>query len=102
MAVPDRLTALIRDFTVFGDDGSGSVIKKMAGYHQFHAVQAAVEETLRAPGWLPPVSRRAGGGEETLLQQSDNESADERTGHGSPRRSGGKPGDRRVGVVWHT
>ncbi len=86
MAVPDRLTALIRDFTVFGDDGSGSVIKKMAGYHQFHAVQAAVEETLRA----------------AVLQQSDNESADERTGHGSPRRSGGKPGDRRVGVVWHT
>ena len=86
MAVPDRLTALIRDFTVFGDDGSGSVIKKMAGYHQFHAVQAGVEETLRA----------------AVLQQSDNESADERTGHGSPRRSGGKPGDRRVGVVWHT
>jgi type I restriction enzyme R subunit len=86
LAVPDRLTALIRDFTVFGDDGSGSVIKKMAGYHQFHAVQAAVEETLRA----------------AVLQQSDNESADERTGHGSPRRSGGKPGDRRVGVVWHT
>ena len=40
--------ALVRDFIVFDDDGSGKLIKKMAGYHQFHAVQAAVEETFRA------------------------------------------------------
>ena len=40
--------ALIKDFIVFDDDGSGKLIKKMAGYHQFHAVQAAVEETFRA------------------------------------------------------
>ena len=91
MCLPDRLTALVRDFTVFEDDGSGSVIKKMAGYHQFHAVQAAVNETLRA----------------AVLQQSDDVSADEQlVVDGSSRRSrgkpGGKPGDRRVGVVWHT
>jgi type I restriction enzyme R subunit len=36
-------------FLVFEDDGSGRLVKKMAGYHhQFHAVQVAVTETLRA------------------------------------------------------
>ena len=30
------------------DEGGGKLIKKMAGYHQFHAVNVAVEETLRA------------------------------------------------------
>jgi len=28
--------------------GGGVLTKKMAGYHQFHAVNFAVEETLRA------------------------------------------------------
>ena len=28
--------------------GGGQLVKKMAGYHQFHAVNVAVEETLRA------------------------------------------------------
>ena len=47
---PDPLPffALLRNFIVFEDDGSGSLVKKMAGYHQFHAVEAAVAETLRA------------------------------------------------------
>ena len=39
---------LVRDFIVFEDDGSGALVKKMAGYHQFHAVEVAVAETLRA------------------------------------------------------
>ena len=69
--------ALLRDFIVFDDDGSGKLIKKMAGYHQFHAVQAAVEETFRA----------------AQLQRAA--SAE------SNRRHGGDPGDRRIGVVWH-
>ena len=73
---PDRFLSLIHDFIVFDNDGSGKLIKKMAGYHQFHAVQAAVEETLRA----------------TDLQR---EAA--QTEH----RAGGAPGDRRIGVVWH-
>ena len=45
---PQRFLALVRDFIVFEDDGGGALVKKMAGYHQFHAVQAAVAETLRA------------------------------------------------------
>ena len=44
---PDRFLALLRDYIVFDDDGSGKLDKKMAGYHQFHAVRAAVGETLR-------------------------------------------------------
>ena len=68
--------SMLRDFIVFDDDGSGKLIKKMAGYHQFHAVHAAVKETLRA----------------TELQREAAESA---------TRQGGNPGDRRIGVVWH-
>ena len=69
--------ALLRDFIVFDDDGSGKLIKKMAGYHQFHAVQAAVEETFRAAQLQREASGTAG------------------------RRHGGDLGDRRIGVVWH-
>ena len=42
-----RFLSLLRDFIVFGDVG-GALVRKMAGYHQFHAVEAAVGETLRA------------------------------------------------------
>ena len=45
---PHRLLALVRDFIVFEDDGSGVLAKKMAGYHQLHAVDVAIGETLRA------------------------------------------------------
>ena len=78
---PDRLLALVRDFIVFEDDG-GAVTKKMAGYHQLHAVQAAVSETLRAAD----------------LQQTSGRNTRE---HGR-YEPGGNPGDRRIGVVWHT
>ena len=44
---PGRFLALVRDFIVFADDG-GPLVKKMAGYHQFHAVRVALDETLRA------------------------------------------------------
>src|SRR5450759_3504903 len=47
-----RFLNLVRHFIVFEDSssngGGGKLIKKMAGYHQFHAVNVAVEETLRA------------------------------------------------------
>ena len=50
---PRRFLGLLRDFIVLEDDlsarqaGGGRIVKKMAGYHQFHAVQVAVRETLR-------------------------------------------------------
>ena len=42
-----RLLDFIRNFVVYEDDGS-VIIKKIAAYHQFHAVNKAVEETVRA------------------------------------------------------
>ena len=86
VCVPQRVLALVRDFTVFEDDGSGALVKKMAGYHQFHAVQNAVGETLRA----------------ARLQQEYTETDEARGVYGTGRRPGGEPGDRRIGVVWHT
>ena len=78
---PERFLPLVRDFIVFEDDGSGSLAKKMAGYHQFHAVQVAVDETLRA---------------------AELQIGDEPGRYEAGRKPGGDPGDRRIGVVWHT
>ena len=69
--------ALIKDFIVFEDDGSGRLEKKVAGYHQFHAVNAAIRETLRATGLAADATETIGA------------------------TSGGRPGDRRIGVIWH-
>ena len=84
---PTRFLRLIRDFIVFDDDGGSEPAKKMGGYHQFHAVRVAVEETLRA---VEPMEsgRRVG--------------EDEQGRYEAGRRPGGEPGDRRIGVVWHT
>ena len=79
---PGNLLSLIHDFIVFEDDG-GALMKKMAGYHQFHAVRVAVEETLRA-------TERQG-----LVAEGQNRYLVE-DGHG------GEAGDRRIGIIWHT
>ena len=42
-----RFLSLLRDFMVFGETGSDTV-KIVAGYHQYHAVRHAVENTLAA------------------------------------------------------
>ena len=86
VCAPPRFLQVVRDFIVFEDDGSGALIKKMAGYHQFHAVQVAVDETLRA----------------AELQRAATEVADERGRYEAGRKPGGAPGDHRIGVVWHT
>ena len=80
---PERFLVLVRDFIVFDDDGSGQLVKKMAGYHQFHAVGTAVDETLRAVDLQIAADWTEGKYE-------------------SGRRPGGAAGDRRIGVVWHT
>ena len=51
-----RLLNLIQNFTVFGDTGSG-LRKIIAGYHQFHAVQKAVSNTIAA---IQGKNRKAG------------------------------------------
>ena len=77
-----RFLSLVRNYIVFEDDGGGALTKKMAGYHQFHAVEAAVAETLRA------AELRDAAGEDGPYE--------------SDHKAGGEPGDRRIGVVWHT
>jgi type I restriction enzyme R subunit len=52
-----RLLDLLHDFTVFGETGSG-LAKIIAGYHQFHAVQHAVEKTVEASA--PQGDRKVG------------------------------------------
>ena len=86
VCAPPRLLTLVRDFIVFEDDGSGALGKKMAGYHQFHAVETAVTETLRA----------------ARLQRRGIRMREARGRYESGRQPGGAPGDRRIGVVWHT
>lgn len=82
---PGRFLELVRDFIVFEDDGSGRLAKKMAGYHQFHAVRVAVAETLRAA----ELARKGRSKEEPGRFEAG-------------RQPGGKLGDRRIGVIWHT
>ena len=86
VCLPGRFLSLVRDFIVFEDDGSGALVKKMAGYHQFHAVRVAVTETLRA----------------TELELAAGQVVERFGRYESGRKPGGEPGDRRIGVVWHT
>jgi type I restriction enzyme, R subunit len=44
-----RLLDLVRSFVTF-EQSDGRLAKKLAAYHQFHAVRHAVEETVRATG----------------------------------------------------
>lgn len=80
---PRRFLDLVCHFIVFEDLGGGAFAKKIAGYHQFHAVNVAVEETLRAANIAPEAEEAAG----TFFARHN---------------PGGEPGDKRVGVVWHT
>lgn len=41
----DLLLDYLRNFILFDDDGN--IVKKIAGYHQFHAVRKAVSDTIR-------------------------------------------------------
>lgn len=82
-----RFLDLLQHFIVFEEDTDSDRLHKIiAGYHQFHAVNGAVEETVRASGMT-----------------KDLETAEMPIGeYWSGRMHGGKPGDRRAGVVWHT
>jgi type I restriction enzyme R subunit len=78
-----RILDLIRYFIVFEMDRGTPSLKKIAGYHQFHAVNVAVDETLRAAFKKKVISELKG-------QYFASNNPD------------GRPGDRRIGVVWHT
>ncbi|WP_238710780.1 type I restriction endonuclease subunit R [Oceanipulchritudo coccoides] len=82
----ERLLDLLEHFIVFEDDTDSDRLSKIiAGYHQFHAVNGAVDETVRASGLAS----------EQELQEQEGK-------FWVGRQKNGKPGDRRAGVVWHT
>lgn len=53
-----RLLELVRHFNVFEHEKDGSLTKKLAGYHQFHAVRKALATAVEAS--RPGGDRRAG------------------------------------------
>ena len=94
---PVTLLDMIRHFVVFEamkqEDANGLItiksIKKMAAYHQYYAVNAAVLSTIRASA----VNTESMSAEVALRQQGRNqlELVQEQ-----------KLGDKKAGVVWHT
>ncbi len=81
-----RFLDLLQHFIVYEEDTEGDRLTKIiAGYHQFHAVNAAVDETVRASG----------------MAEAD-KVGDTSGTYWSKRQHTGKLGDRRAGVVWHT
>ena len=77
---PELLLDYIRYFILFEQDGD-TAVKKIAGYHQFHAVREAVRVTVIASQQRP--ERHTGENRATYGQDV-------------------VPGSRKAGVVWHT
>lgn len=86
---PSRFLQYIRHFIVFEDDGRGQPRKIMAGYHQFHAVNVAVDQTLRARRYVGAIHE---------LPVHESPHSKYLAIHGRDT----KPGDQRIGVIWHT
>lgn len=98
----ETLIDLIRHFIVFEkskkeDLKTGintiTTVKKLAAYHQYYAVNRAVESTLRATGFRRDVTRNVSGLD--IIQESPES-------YGLPGISKQPVGDRKGGVVWHT
>jgi len=94
MLNPRTLLDLIRHFTVFEssrkeDPKTGltsvEVVKKIAAYHQYYAVNKAVSSTLRATD-----------------MQANPQFMEDPTLYGLPSVADQPRGDRKAGVVWHT
>ena len=94
MLRPDVLLDLIKQFIVFEkskkeDSKTGLIrietVKKMAAYHQYHAVNKAIESTVRAAA----LEDSAG------VKESP-------SAYGLPSVKTQAKGDRKAGVVWHT
>jgi type I restriction enzyme R subunit len=95
------LLALLRHFVVFEktkkEDRETGVItirieKKIAAYHQYYAVNRAVESTLRASGYA---AKRAAMSVAPMVRQSPEN-------YGVAGVATQPVGDRKGGVVWHT
>jgi len=73
-------------------------VKKLAAYHQYYAVNRAVESTLRASGFskdaLHCVSQHVASGVMTVKESPES--------YGMPAVKSQPVGDKKGGVVWHT
>ncbi|MDA8086723.1 MAG: type I restriction endonuclease subunit R [Nitrospiraceae bacterium] len=92
-----RLFDLVLNFVVFEDDGA-QVTKKIAAYHQYHAVNKAIGCTLSAAGISAKMDLLYGrfpdmdeGNPFSAKEEAEPFSLDTRSF-----------GDRRIGVIWHT
>jgi type I restriction enzyme R subunit len=79
---PELFLDYVRHFVLFEQDGD-SIVKKIAGYHQFHAVREAVRATVIA-------SQHADKGVLAVHEERATYAKEV------------KPGSRKAGVVWHT
>lgn len=95
------LLDLVRHFIVFEktkreDKDTGVItiqtVKKLAAYHQYYAVNRAVESTLRASGFAQKQKRVS----DSFMSFESPES------YGVPGVKSQPPGDKKGGVVWHT
>ncbi len=88
-----RFLDLIRYGVVFDRDSKDQLAKILAGYHQFHAVGAAVEATVAAsrPEWRPPLRCRVA---HAGLRQEPDDGFLRRADHPPPRD--GEPDHRRA------
>ena len=115
MLRPDVLLDLTRHFTVFEpvkkEDASTGAIsietsKKIAAYHQYHAVKEAVKSTLRAArgGQALHEGREPGAAPvKSALEAARGEKVGEDPGaYNLPGVRSQPGGDRKAGVVWHT
>jgi type I restriction enzyme, R subunit len=78
---PDLFLDYVRYFVLFAQDGD-ALIKKIAGYHQFHGVREAVRVTLIA----------------AKVEEESSRVQEERATYGREV----VPGSRKAGVFWHT
>lgn len=99
------LLDLLRHFIVFEtskkeDQETGLVtiqtVKKLAAYHQYYAVNRAVESTLRASGYGVGASQPEHESPQPVGTRESPES------YGVPSVKSQPVGDRKGGVVWHT
>lgn len=79
---PELFLDYVRHFVLFEQDGD-SIVKKIAGYHQFHAVREAVRATVIA-------SQNADRGVLAVHEERATYAKEV------------QPGSRKAGVVWHT
>jgi len=99
----ETLLDLIRHFIVFEkskkeDSKTGivsiSTVKKLAAYHQYYAVNRAVESALRASGYGSSPFDRSGGEDCVVMEDP--------VSYGVAGVKSQPKGDRKGGVVWHT